>query len=79
VEVALVQGLAKQVVLEQFQHLSGAPPLMVLAVRVADGQIVLVQQVAMAPETEEAARVLEVPLDKFPVGLVELARYWFAT
>jgi hypothetical protein len=42
VEVALVQGLAKQVVLEQFQHLSGAPPLMVLAVRVVEGQIVLV-------------------------------------
>jgi hypothetical protein len=33
----------------------------------------------MAPETEGAARAQEVPLDKFPVGLVELARYWFAT
>jgi hypothetical protein len=42
VEVVPVQDLAKQVVRELFQHLSEAPPLMVLVVRVADGQIVLV-------------------------------------
>jgi hypothetical protein len=35
--------------------------------------------VETAQEMEAVALVLEVPLDQFLVGLVELVRYWFAT